>query len=370
MAKIVRKNQKIFASSPGGNQLGKIGSLAAGSVSYTNDIETMQELPQFLAGLYGILVAGNSPATQDFNSLFNICTYQLAYLFQSGIPEWNTSTEYYTDSLCISGGVIYISNADNNSGNAVSDETWWRPYSNEPAGSGKDFWGSSLPRGWVWADGKTIGNASSNASGRANADTFSLYSLLWTAGTDTTLPIYTSAGVLSSRSGSAASDFAANKAITIPDKRGRASVGKDDLGGTAASRITSATMSPNGTTVGANGGTQTHTLISNEMPSHGHSQNLHTHNVSLTSSGQSQQHVHDTTSGNNLTTRGVTGGPTTAWFADTAGTPSTGVNNVDHTHTVNGNTGNQTDIGMSLTGGGAAHLNMQPSIICNYIIKL
>jgi hypothetical protein len=45
----------------------------------------------------------------------------------------------------------------------------------------------------VFADGKTIGNAASSATGRANADTASLFTLLWSL--DATLyPVQTSAG--------------------------------------------------------------------------------------------------------------------------------------------------------------------------------
>src|SRR5260370_42412322 len=58
--------------------------------------------------------------------------------------------------------------------------------------------------------------------------------------------------------------------FNVPDLRGRVVAGKDNMGGSAASRLTSTTMSPDGITLGATGGEQTHTLVTSEMPSHTH----------------------------------------------------------------------------------------------------
>lgn len=67
---------------------------------------------------------------------------------------------------------------------------------------------------WLLVDGKTIGNASSGASARANADTEALFTKLW-AFPAASVPIYTSAGSASTRGASAAADFAAGKRIAL-----------------------------------------------------------------------------------------------------------------------------------------------------------
>src|SRR5262249_14673554 len=61
--------------------------------------------------------------------------------------------------------------------------------------------------------------------------------------------------------------------FNIIDKRGRVSAGKDDMGGSAASRIGSVATdsgTPTGATLGSAGGSATHALTSGEMPVHDH----------------------------------------------------------------------------------------------------
>lgn len=59
--------------------------------------------------------------------------------------------------------------------------------------------------------------------------------------------------------------------VNVPDQRGRSRIALDNLGGSAASRITSAsTNGANSTTLCGVGGAQTHTLVTGESPAHTH----------------------------------------------------------------------------------------------------
>jgi microcystin-dependent protein len=221
-----------------------------------------------------------------------------------------------------------------------------------------DHWGTSAPAGYVFADGKTIGDASSNATAFADASCLNLFTLLWTDYSNTILPIYTSAAVLSTRGASAAADWAAHKQITLIDKRGRVSAAADNMGGTAASILTSATMSPDGQTLGATGGAQTHTLSAGESGQPGFT-------VSGTTSGQSAAHTHDVTSN---TWYVYSSGAQYAWTGSNAiggaGTDglTSSAESADHSHTWSDT--------IAAAGAGSAHTNVQPTIVCNYIIKL
>lgn len=139
MAKIDRRTQKIFGSAAAAGEIGVIGSFAAGSPSYSTDPQNIQALSQYLGGWYDVVVGQNSPAIQDMNALDYLITRQLAYLFQAGISEWDGSTVYYTGSWAAdSSGNLYVSLTDNNTGNLLANNNYWRPY-----GGATSFYGSS-----------------------------------------------------------------------------------------------------------------------------------------------------------------------------------------------------------------------------------
>ena len=133
-------------------------------------------------------------------------------------------------------------------------------------GSISAYIGATAPTGWLLLSGRTIGNASSGGTARANADTATLYAMLWDNFSDAICPVSTGRGA------SAVADFAANKTITLIDARGRVIAGADAMGGTAASRLGSG---PTGgitgaATPGASGGEQSHAQTLTEVAAHTH----------------------------------------------------------------------------------------------------
>ncbi len=111
--------------------------------------------------------------------------------------------------------------------------------------------------------------------------------------------------------------------FNVPDLRGRTIAGQDDMGGASADRLTGAggVGGIDGDILGASGGTEAVTLTEAQMPAHTHDY------TDPPSTGTAQ----------NFAGISVTGG---------AGTSQTGI-----------------------TGSGSAHVNMQPTLILNYIIK-
>ncbi len=135
-------------------------------------------------------------------------------------------------------------------------------------GASFDYWGSILPAGYVWANKKTIGNASSNATGRANADCAALFAVLWDAIASDELAIFDSSGSSTTRGANAAADFAANKQIETPDRRDRTSIGKGTMGGaSAAGRVlNTAPVSIDTSKIGTSGGADRDTLTAARIP--------------------------------------------------------------------------------------------------------
>lgn len=106
---------------------------------------------------------------------------------------------------------------------------------------------SSAPQGWVAMADNTIGNVGSGAT-RANKDTFQLYKTIWDGVTNANAPVSTGRGA------TAIADFIANKTLTLPLSLGRAMAGAGNGAG----------LTPR--LLGANAGTETHTLNRTELP--------------------------------------------------------------------------------------------------------
>jgi hypothetical protein len=120
------------------------------------------------------------------------------------------------------------------------------------------FYGTGVLTGFVRANGRTIGSATSGATERANADTSALFAFLW--GADANL------AVSGGRGASAAADYAANKTLTLPDWRGRSIAGLDDMGSSAAGRLTASYFGTAATVLGAAGGAEKQTIATSQVP--------------------------------------------------------------------------------------------------------
>lgn len=136
----------------------------------------------------------------------------------------------------------------------------------------KQVYGTQVITGWVRFNGRTIGNATSGATERANADTQALFLYLWAADPNLTV---------SGGRTTAAADYAANKTITLPDARGRALSGLDDMGNAAAGRLTATYFGATGgcsgvlgTTLGAACGGESQLLTVAQIPAHAHANTL------------------------------------------------------------------------------------------------
>lgn len=137
MARLTRVHQKVFASNASNN--GVFGSLQAGNPTTSNDVATLQSLSAFENGWDDAAYSGDKlPPLEEFQGIQYGISYQQAYMLQEGIAEWEASTPYYKGSLAktISGSSfkLYCSLADNNTGNVVTNTTYWRLVMDSDAG--------------------------------------------------------------------------------------------------------------------------------------------------------------------------------------------------------------------------------------------
>lgn len=196
--------------------------------------------------------------------------------------------------------------------------------------------------GWVKMNGQTIGSATSGATGRANADTQTLFVYLYGNCVDAHCPV--SGG----RTGNALNDFTANKLLTLPDLRSRAPWGVDDMGSTPAGRMLASNVTSGGgdgvTTPAATGGEANHTLTNGELALHTHAVTDPGHTHTLPSTGPQ----YATTAGFNPMS--VTGA------GNTSGSATTGV-------TIQ-------SAGGATPPGGLAHNTMAPFLLGTWFMKL
>lgn len=272
------------------------------------------------------------------------------------VPEGGTGTSSFDDGAILVGGggaapleqvdpdTLGKILKDNGPGNNPSYEdihTVLNTYQPAflPTGVVMPFAGSISPSGWLICDGTAV-------SRTTYATLFATVSTTYGVGDGSTT-------------------------FNVPDLRGRAIIGKDDMGVGSANRVVNAQAD----ILGGSMGEENHTLSSSEMPNH-------THSLSVSGSGTTsttvdhthiQQFPYDPGNADVRTAfaadtgSGVPGGLAGANFDTTAGATklTTQGGGSDHTHTYS-----VTSTGTSGTAGsGTAHNNMQPSMALNYIIK-
>ena len=178
-----------------------------------------------------------------------------------------------------------------------------------PIGMVVDFAGQTPPAGWLLCYGQAV-------SRTTYAALFSLMGTIYGAGDGSTT-------------------------FNLPDLRGRVVAGKDDMGGVSADRLTNQSGGLNGDTLGATGGSETHTLTTAQMPNHSHT-------ASVTDPGHSH-----TVLGWTNSLGGIAAGAGVGYYQSIA-----------TSHSVTG-----ISVSIGATGSGQAHNNAQPTIILNKIIK-
>ena len=199
-----------------------------------------------------------------------------------------------------------------------------------PVGSGMQFWGTSAPSGWILAYGQSLGRSTCA----------SLFAVVGTT--------YGSVD---------------GTHFTAPDMRGRTAIAKDDMGGTAANRITAGVSGITGTTLGSAGGSQNAQADTITTTLSGSVTASSSSNSTVTDPGHSHtvSNIMGTSASDRNTSFSGGFGAETA----TTSTATTGITVATTTSTTISNTLAASSTS-SLTG---ASQNVQPGIIANYIVN-
>ena len=244
-SKIERRTASIFCGglSAGSDQVEQFGSkVVTGTPNYSVDPAVIQELSAWADGWKPALNAtNNSEYLQDRNAVDLVASYQIAYLLQQGVAEWDVSTPYFTNSVVQYGGAFYKSLLDNNTGNEPdTSPTYWISMNSQPTqtaltgGSGT----YTPPAGCVFIAARMVGGGGGSTGNGGN----------------TTLGAFTAGGGHGGLSG--AGGTAVGGTVNIPGAPGSASGqgGGSYFGGAGTSAAAAAVNSGSGAGGGGAGG--------------------------------------------------------------------------------------------------------------------
>lgn len=219
-----------------------------------------------------------------------------------------------------------------------------------PPGSVLPFASPNLPVGYLWANGQAV-------SRTTYARLFSAISTFYGSGDGSTT-------------------------FNVPDMRCMVPAGRDNMGAIGTrGLITAGGGNFDSTLLGNLGGAQNVTLTTTTLPTHAHTMNFvsglenqfHTHSFSGTTAAAATG-ITASFGGafsNSYNSGGITG------YLNSGGPTSVTINDPTHSHSFSGTTAtesafhNHNVTGTSdAAGSGGAHINVQPTLIVNYIIKV
>lgn len=136
-----------------------------------------------------------------------------------------------------------------------------------PVGGTLGWYSNTVPTGFLFVNGQTIGSAASSAD-KKSADYQNLFTFLWDNLSNAVAPVIPSRGTTT-----ALDDWNNNRKITLPDECGRVSAGMDTMGGvTSKARLDKVanSLGPSGIVLGDSGGEALHKLLIPELAKHHH----------------------------------------------------------------------------------------------------
>ncbi|WP_257168567.1 phage tail protein [Bradyrhizobium sp. SRS-191] len=211
-------------------------------------------------------------------------------------------------------GTPYVAIYNHPDGSFYLHGFYGNPY-NIPLAAGLDFWGAIAPNSsFAFPYGQAISRAT-------YATLFALIGTTYGGGDGSTT-------------------------FNLPDLRGRVRACLDNMGGATANRLVAGSLAALRHSLGGVGGSDTHTLTIDQLPSHSHGAAVN-----------DPSHVHSST---------IAVYASNQWNAGGGAQSSTYGNSV----TTTGAAVTGISVSIGYTGGGSSHNILQPTILTNYIIRI
>lgn len=126
-----RQTQKVFGGNANGDMLAVFGSMKTGTPQYSTNLSVLQS-QDYTLGWSEAILNDKAPFLEEMNAVQYGLSYQIAYLLQQGVPEWDANTTYNNTSLVqtVENGELVIKRSlvNNNTGNATTNTAYWVDY--------------------------------------------------------------------------------------------------------------------------------------------------------------------------------------------------------------------------------------------------
>lgn len=131
MATLSRVTGKVFGGNAPLDEIGIFGSAKAGNPTNSQDVATIQSGTAYEEGWgSGIVTNNNFPPMEEVTGVLKTLSYQICYLLQEGIPDYDIGTNYSNKSVVklVNGNevALYVSLQNDNIGNSLTDTTYWK----------------------------------------------------------------------------------------------------------------------------------------------------------------------------------------------------------------------------------------------------
>ena len=193
MAVLLRQTQKVFAGNANASQIAVMGTMKTGTPVYNTSLATLQSA-EYELGWDSAILNDKAPYLEEMNGVQYGFSYQIAYLLQEGIPEYDVNTNYSKTSIVKTvednNLVLYHSLIDDNQGvvDITNSADWARLYIVDFGKVGDPVFtlNNTLPDGlpsntssFIWLEGQAV-------SRTTYAALFAIYGTTYGAGDGST----------------------------------------------------------------------------------------------------------------------------------------------------------------------------------------
>lgn len=150
MTKYSRITGKVFGASANATladpEIAQFGSGKAGTYNGTSDVAIIQSLSAWQNGFIDCVTPSTQfPPLPEMTGFGKVLSYQLCYLLQQGVAEYDSGTTYYEGNWISYNKGLYVAKQDNFTNQAPTNTAYWEKFTGSNSRNFGEYVTSSLP---------------------------------------------------------------------------------------------------------------------------------------------------------------------------------------------------------------------------------